>query len=181
MEEKSPFSEDDGFNFVVQTAINQMNVKGKLDGEWVYQEVKGRVRRKMRQRCRSIPTLAILAEMKKKSNPPTPQNLPFIALFWIRFATMTSASLIRITWRRFFASFHDRFEEPLTIGPDISMPKKGHSTVNTPERYSKSKLLQNTPQKSWNFLPSYVCESALNECAKRVKDIWTLGEGLNTT
>eukprot|EP00808_Paulinella_micropora_P024258 g18342.t1 len=34
--------EDDGFNFVVQTAINQMNVKGKLDGEWVYQEAKGK-------------------------------------------------------------------------------------------------------------------------------------------
>eukprot|EP00808_Paulinella_micropora_P010152 g18693.t1 len=31
-----------GFNFVVQTAINQMNVKGKLDGEWVYQEAKGK-------------------------------------------------------------------------------------------------------------------------------------------
>eukprot|EP00808_Paulinella_micropora_P020267 g74431.t1 len=31
-----------GINFVVQTAINQMNVKGKLDGEWVYQEAKGK-------------------------------------------------------------------------------------------------------------------------------------------
>eukprot|EP00808_Paulinella_micropora_P010274 g16632.t1 len=31
-----------GFNFVAQTAINQMNVKGKLDGEWVYQEAKGK-------------------------------------------------------------------------------------------------------------------------------------------